>query len=239
MSLTGSGPDDPQKVGTPISDLLAGMYRAYGVVAALHQRRRTGHGSVVRTSLLAATVGVHGFQATRWTVAGEVGHAQGNHHVATAPYGLFRCADGAVQIAVGSEGLWHDFCRGFGFDPETSGFATNPERVANRGRLTSLVEEIFSHWQATDLLARLDEVGIPAGRVRTIDEVCAWEQTHSQGLVIDVDYDTLGTLQLAGPPLKFFAPDSGELTRQTHTAPPVLGADGPSVMTWLDAEHQR
>jgi len=239
MSLTGSGPDDPQKVGSPISDLLAGMYGAYGVAAALHERRRTGRGSVVRTSLLAATVGVHGFQSTRWTVAGEVGHAQGNHHVSIAPYGLFHCADGAVQIAVGSEGLWHDFCTGFDVDPDTPGFATNPERVANRERLIGFVEEIFDPWKAPDLLARLDEVGIPAGRVRTIDEVYAWEQTHSQGLVIDVEHETLGTLQLAGPPLRFFDPDGQEVTRRYHAAPPVLGADGASVVAWLNEEGSR
>src|SRR5947209_10282575 len=87
MSMTGSGPDDPQKVGVPISDLLAGMYGAYGVLAALLERDRTGVGTVVRTSLLAATVGVHGFQSTRWTIAGDVGRAQGNHHTSIAPYG--------------------------------------------------------------------------------------------------------------------------------------------------------
>jgi len=64
MSLTGSGPDDPQRVGVPIGDLLAGMYGAYGVLAALHERTRTGRGQVVRTSLLAAIVGVHAFQGT-------------------------------------------------------------------------------------------------------------------------------------------------------------------------------
>ena len=112
MSLTGSGPEDPQRVGVPIADLLAGMYGAYGVVAALHERAATGTGSVVRTSLLAAIVGVHAFQGTRYTVAGEVGAAQGNHHPSIAPYGLFHCADGAVQIAVGSEGLWRTVLRG-------------------------------------------------------------------------------------------------------------------------------
>src|SRR6185436_20914255 len=125
MSITGSGPDDPQKVGTPIADLLAGMYGAYGVLAALVERGRTGKGTVVRTSLLAATVGVHAFQSTRWTVAGEVGRAQGNHHVSIAPYGLFHCADGFVQIAVGSEGLWQRFCAGFDLDPATPGLETN------------------------------------------------------------------------------------------------------------------
>ena len=73
MSLTGSDADHPQRVGVPIGDLLAGMYGAYGVVSALHERNRTGRGRVVRTSLLASIVGVHAFQGTRYTVAGEVG----------------------------------------------------------------------------------------------------------------------------------------------------------------------
>jgi crotonobetainyl-CoA:carnitine CoA-transferase CaiB-like acyl-CoA transferase len=126
MSLTGPSPDEPQKVGVPIGDLLAGMYGAYGVLAALHERGRTGRGQVVRTSLLASLVGVHAFQGTRWTVAGEVGRAQGNHHPSICPYGLFRCRNGVVQIALGSEGLWRRFCAGFGLDPDAEGHATNP-----------------------------------------------------------------------------------------------------------------
>ncbi len=89
MSFTGSGPDDVQRVGVPIADLLAGMYGAFGVLAALRERDRTGRGKVVRTSLLASVVGVHAFQGTKWTVAGEVGEAQGNHHPSICPYGLF------------------------------------------------------------------------------------------------------------------------------------------------------
>jgi crotonobetainyl-CoA:carnitine CoA-transferase CaiB-like acyl-CoA transferase len=235
MSLTGSGPDDPQKVGTPIADLLAGMYGAYGVLAALRERARTGAGTVVRTSLLAAVVGVHGFQSTRWTVAGELGRAQGNHHASIAPYGLFRCADGSVQIAVGSEGLWQRFCAGFDIDPATPGFETNGQRVANRERLVKFVEGVFSEWNALDLLARLDELGVPAGKVRTLDEVYSWEQTHSQGLLIDVDHSALGRIQLAGPPLRFFDPNGQEVTRTAHTAPPTLDGDGSAIRAWLAA----
>jgi crotonobetainyl-CoA:carnitine CoA-transferase CaiB-like acyl-CoA transferase len=233
MSLTGSNPDDPQKVGTPIADLLAGMYGAYGVLAALLERNRTGVGRVVRTSLLSAVVGVHGFQSTRWTIAGEVGRAQGNHHASIAPYGLFHCADGFVQIAVGSEGLWRRFCSGFDLDPATPGLETNGERVANRDRLIGIVEGVFAAWKAADLLVRLDEIGVPAGKVRTLDEVYAWEQTRSQGLVVDVDHATLGRLQLAGPPLRFFDVDGREVTRTAHTAPPTLDGDGAAVRAWL------
>jgi crotonobetainyl-CoA:carnitine CoA-transferase CaiB-like acyl-CoA transferase len=233
MSLTGSNPDDPQKVGTPIADLLAGMYGAYGVLAALLERAHTGVGKVVRTSLLSAVVGVHGFQSTRWTVAGQVGRAQGNHHASIAPYGLFHCADGFVQIAVGSEGLWRRFCAGFDLDPATPGLETNGQRVAERDRLIGIIEGVFAGWKAADLLVRLDEIGVPAGKVRTLDEVYAWEQTRSQGLVIEVEHSTLGRLELAGPPLRFFDADGHEVTRTTHTAPPTLDGDGAAVRAWL------
>jgi crotonobetainyl-CoA:carnitine CoA-transferase CaiB-like acyl-CoA transferase len=233
MSLTGSGPEDPQRVGTPIADLLAGMYGAYGVLAALHDRDRTGRGTVVRTSLLSAVVGVHGFQGTRWTVAGEVGRAQGNQHPSIAPYGLFRCADGTVQIAVGSEGLWRRFCTAFDIAPDQAGMATNPERAANREKVVELVEALFSPWPAEELLAKLAEAGVPAGKVRTLDEVYAWEQTASQGLLIDVDHATLGSLTLPGPPLRFFAEGGAEVTPTGHAAPPTLDQHGSQLRTWL------
>jgi crotonobetainyl-CoA:carnitine CoA-transferase CaiB-like acyl-CoA transferase len=236
MSLTGSGPDDPQRVGTPIADLLAGMYGAYGVLAALHQRERTGVGQVVRTSLLSAVVGVHAFQGTRWTVAGEAGQAQGNHHPSISPYGLFHCADGAVQIAIGSESLWLRFCAVFGIDPALKGFTTNAERVARREETVALVEAAFASWQVEVLLARLAEAGIPAGKVRTLDDVYAWEQTASQGLLIDVEHPTLGGLTLPGPPLRFFGADGAELTPRGHRAPPILDQHGSDLRAWLGAD---
>jgi crotonobetainyl-CoA:carnitine CoA-transferase CaiB-like acyl-CoA transferase len=86
MSLTGSGPEDPQRGGDPIADLLAGIYGTTGVLAAVIERHLTGRGQLVRTSLLSAVVGVHAFQGTKWTVAGQVGRAQGNHHPSIAPF---------------------------------------------------------------------------------------------------------------------------------------------------------
>jgi crotonobetainyl-CoA:carnitine CoA-transferase CaiB-like acyl-CoA transferase len=232
MSLTGPGPDDPQRVGVPVGDLLAGMYGAYGVLAALIERERTGRGQVVRTSLLAAIVGVHAFQGTAWTVAGQVGRAQGNHHPSIAPYGLFRCQGGSVQLSCGSEGLWRRLCAEFGLDAGAPGLATNGERVGHRQQVIDLLEGAFADIPAEQLLARLAAAGIPAGKVRTIDEVYGWGQTASQGLLLDVDHATLGRITLPGPPLRFFTPGPDgetETTRREHAAPPVLDADGPAI----------
>lgn len=236
MSLTGSGPDDPQRVGVPIADLLSGMYGAFGLLAALLERERTGRGQVVRTSLLAALVGVHAFQGTRHTVAGEVPAAQGNHHPSIAPYGLFSCRGGKVQISVGSEKLWETFAAAFGIDGARPEFAGNAQRVRNRAAVIAAVEEAFADIEAEPLLEKLRAAGIPAGKVRTLDEVYAWDQVHSQGLVIDVEHPVLGKVALPGPPLRFFDAAAGtETTNRTHSAPPLLNQHGPGIRSWLAA----
>jgi crotonobetainyl-CoA:carnitine CoA-transferase CaiB-like acyl-CoA transferase len=237
MSLTGPSPDEPQRVGVPIGDLLAGMYGAYGVVAALHERNATGRGRVVRTSLLAAIVGVHAFQGTRYTVAGEVPRAQGNHHPSIAPYGLFTCQDGMLQIACGSEGLWVKLATELGIDPATPGMATNRERVANRDRVIEAVNAAFAPRSLADLLVTLDRIGVPAGEVRTLDRVYDWEQTRSQGLVLDIDHPVLGPVEIPGPPIRF---DDNAYAggRREHLHPPLLGEHNEAVRAWLDEEDR-
>ena len=154
----------------------------------------------MRTSLLAAVVGVHAFQGTRWTVAGEVGRAaRATTTRRSRPTASSTAATVPVQIAVGSEGLWQRFCAAFGLDPDAEGLATNAERVAARDRVIEVVEAAFADWDAEPLLARLAEVGVPAGKVRTLDEVYAWDQTASQGLLVEVEHPTLGAAHAARP----------------------------------------
>lgn len=239
MSITGSGPDDPQRVGTPIADLLAGIHGVVGVLAALHERSQTGQGQVVRASLLSATVGVHAFQGTRVTVAGEKPRAQGNHHPSIAPYGLFACAGGAIQISVANDSLWRGFCAEFGLDPDTAGLESNASRVRNRAQTTAFVEAAFAGSHADELLERLRGAGIPAGRVRTLEEVYAWDQVQAQGLLVEVDHAALGKVTLPGPVIRFFAADGDDETersRSAHSAPPTLDQHGAAIRAWLEAE---
>lgn len=229
MSLTGS--TEPTKVGVPIADLLAGMYGAFGVLAALQERQRTGRGKVVRTSLLAGIVGVHAYQGTRYTVAGEVAGLAGQHHPSICPYGLFTAGDGMVQIAVGSEGLWRLFAPAFGIDRPQ--WRTNADRVGDRENVIAAVDDAFAAFDRDSLIAKLAELGIPAGQVRSLDEVYQWDQTRSQQLLIDVEHASLGALRLPGPPLRY---DDGGRAR--HAAPPTLGQHNASVAAWLDRLDQ-
>ncbi|WP_439679441.1 CaiB/BaiF CoA transferase family protein [Embleya sp. MST-111070] len=240
MSLTGPGPDDPTRIGVPIGDLLAGMYGAYGVVAALHERERTGLGRVVRTSLLSAIVGVHAFQGTNYTVAGQVGRAQGNLHPSLQPYGSYRCKDAIIQVAVGSDKLWAKFAPMVGLAVDDARFAVNADRVVNRAELAEAINAAFAARDVDDLLPELAAAGIPAGEVRTIDRVYDWDQTKSQGLLLDVMHSTLGPITLPGPPIRLDGVDgTSDDGRRRHDAPPTLGQHTDSVQAWLDAEDAR
>ncbi|MEV4090543.1 CoA transferase, partial [Nonomuraea fuscirosea] len=85
-----------------------------------------------------------------------------------------------------------------------------------------------AHW-----LAALGEAGVPAGAIRSLDGVYTWDQTRSQGLLVEVEHPVLGTIELPGPPLRFDG-----LTGVEHTAPPMLGQDGDAVLAWLE-ERER
>jgi crotonobetainyl-CoA:carnitine CoA-transferase CaiB-like acyl-CoA transferase len=230
MSVTGI--EQPTKVGVPIADLLAGMNLAYGVVAALHERDRTGTGRVVRTSLLAGVVGVHAFQGTAWLQGGRVPGVSGAHHPAIAPYGMFATGSAPVQVAVGSEGLWRKFASAVGMDPDEPRFATNRDRVAHRDELIAALEEHFRTQSAEHWLDLLLAAGIPAGKVRSMDDVYAWDQVLSQGLVLEVDHPAYGPLRLSGSPLRF---DDNAFSggRAHHVAPPTLGQHSEAIRSWL------
>ncbi|MEU6998666.1 CoA transferase [Nonomuraea sp. NPDC046570] len=234
MSLTGPSPDEPYRVGASIADLLAGIHGAYGVAAALYERERTGRGEVVRTSLLAAVTGVHSYHGTAWTVGGQVPAANGNHHASIAPYGAFHCADGMLQIAVANESQWRKVAALLDIDPDDARYATNRQRFAHRDELIADMEKTLGGHDRAHWLTALGDLGVPAGAIRSLDEVYSWEQTRSQGLLVEVEHPVLGRIELPGPPLRF----DGAPVRE-HTAPPALGQDGDAVLAWLEDREER
>jgi crotonobetainyl-CoA:carnitine CoA-transferase CaiB-like acyl-CoA transferase len=225
MGLTGEIGGPPTKIGVPITDILAGMFGAYGVSSALYERERTGLGQRVTTSLLASAIAVHAYQGTRWTIGGEVPGPGGNRHPSIAPYGAFTCSDGWINIAVGSEGLWRRFAPVVGLDPDDPRYAANRDRIAAGDDLEAEINAALIGGTVDDWLARLDEAGIPAGRISSLDQVYASEQVEHLGLVDRVDHPTAGRLELPGAPVRWSR--SG---RRAAEPPPVLGQHTEEVL---------
>lgn len=230
MSLSGSAQSGPTKMGVPICDFLAGLYGGYGVLAALLERQRTGRGTVVRTSLFAAAVAAHTFQGTRYTVAGEVPLPTGNHHAAIAPYGAFRCADGMVQIAVGSERLWRLFRDWAGLSATDARWADPGSRLRHRDELTAAIEEAFLGRTRAAIVTDLLALGVPSGEIRTLDEVYTSAPVRDNAMVVEVDQPGVGRISLPGPPVSF-----GGLPQAPHEHPPLHGEHGDAVREWLMA----
>ncbi len=229
MGVTGPVGGPPTKMGVPITDILSGMFGAYGVLAALHERERTGKGQRVSTSLLAGAVAVHTFQGTRWTIGGQVPQPGGNRHPSIAPYGAFQCADGFVNVAVGSEGLWQRFAPAVGLDVADPRYATNGDRVAHWDELESEINTIFSEATVEHWMGVLDDAGVPAGRIRTMDQVYAWPQLAHLGLVDRVTHPTAGDIELPGSPVGY-----SRSARRDPSAPPRLGEHTQEILDELE-----
>jgi len=218
MSLTGTAGSQPVKVGVPIADISAGLFGVIGVLAALVERARSGLGQRVSTSLLAAQIGIHTFQATRYLIAGEVPGPSGHHHPTVAPYGTFAAADGPVVIAVGNDDIWRRFASLAGLDPADDRFATNALRLANLAELHELVATTLAKRTVADWLPRLRQAGVPAGEVKTLDRVYDTAQARAENLVWEVDHPLLGVIRLPGNPVHY---SRSQLT--AGLPPPSLG----------------
>ncbi len=198
MSVTGHAGGGPLRAGIPVTDLAAGMQLALGILVALHERDRSGTGQWVQTSLLEAMIAMLDFQAARWTISGEVARQEGNHHPTSIPMGCFATADGHINLAGPSGRLWRRCCAVLGVpelatDPR---FDTAEKRSANRRELNTIIEEHLRAKTTAEWVELLNDAGVPAGPVNSIDQVFADPQVKHLEMVASVRHASLGELAL-------------------------------------------
>ena len=220
MTGTGFEGGEPTRVGIPIADLLTGLLGAFGILAALQARERTGRGQRVETSLLESMIGTMGFQAVRVLNGAGVPPPAGNHHPINAPYGAFRTSDGWVTIGATGDKRWPAFCQILGVpewvtDPR---FVTNGDRYARRHELADLISEKLQTHTTAEWEVILNEAGIPCGPIHQLDEALDHPQTRHREMVVERDHPTLGTVRLLGLPVKLSDTPGG-----VHRTPPLMG----------------
>jgi crotonobetainyl-CoA:carnitine CoA-transferase CaiB-like acyl-CoA transferase len=206
MSVTGLG--EPTRAGIPVADLAAGLYLAIGVLVALHERDRTGTGRFVQTSLLEAMIAMMDFQAARYTIDGEVPAQEGNHHPTQIPMGCFPTADGYVNVAGPGGRLWRRLCDVLDMPQLVSDerFDSAAKRSAHRDELNALIAERLAERTTAEWVGLLNDAGIPAGPVYSMDEVFADAQVRhlamasSSGVVRNaVQMDGIDTVRTPTP----------------------------------------
>lgn len=227
MSITGFEGGEPTRVGIPIADLLTGLFGAYGVLAALQARERTGRGQRVETSLLESMVGTLAFQATRYLNGGDVPPPAGNHHPINAPYGVFRTKDGYVTIGGTGDKRWPLLCRTIGAPEllEDERFTTNGGRHANRLELADLISEKLQARTSAEWEEILNDAGVPCGPILGVDEALDHPQVRHREMVVEIEHPTAGLLHLLGLPVKLSATPGS-----VREAPPVLGQHSVEIL---------
>ena len=186
MSVTGDPGGQPQKVGVAVTDILTGLYASNAVLAALHQRDRTGEGQHIDMALLDVAVAATANQAMNYLATGAAPARLGNAHPNIVPYQVFDCADGHVIVAVGNDGQFRRFCDllGLGDLAEDARFATNPARLDNRAVLVDRLAQAIAPRAKADLLAACESAGVPAGPINDMAEVFADPQVIARSLRI-------------------------------------------------------
>lgn len=218
MSVTGYPGGPPAKAGMSIADIGAGMFAAFGILAALRHRDATGEGQMVDSSLLETMLAWHTYLATAYFAAGKVPGPLGTAHPSIVPYQAVRARDGFVIVAVGNDALWLKFCEvtGLGHLARDPRFATNKDRVQHRDECIRLIEERFADHPVAHWVEVLEAAGVPAGPIYDLAQ--AWNDPHvlARGNVVEVAHPAAGPVKLPAMPLKFSA------TPAAITAPPPL-----------------
>lgn len=226
MSVTGPPGTGPWRAGIAVSDTVSGTFLAQGIIAALFARERTGAGQWVHTSLLESMINVMDFQAARFLNEGDVPGQAGNDHPTLFPMGTYQTGDGYINIAASFR--FADFATAVGH-PEWNTderFATPSQRAANRGELTDALTQVLSERTTAEWVEVLNEGGIPAGPVLSMDGVFHDPQVQHLALTAQVGHPSgTGEITVLRHPVTF-----SETPTRIAGPPHRPGADTKSII---------
>jgi len=230
LSVTGSEDGDFAKVGVPIADLAAGQFAAIGILAALAERSVSGHGQRVDISMFDAQLSLLSYWVPWYFLSGVVPRPLGTGHMGMNPHGAYRTQDGHLAMVIGSERFWVKLCQVLGV-PE---MATDPrfdiarKRRQNRHELKRIIEEILSGRTTAEWMELMDQAGIPAAPVNTIDRALAEPIVQERHMVVSVRQPRAGEVHMAGNPVKMSRTPGEEFTPT-----PALGEHTVQVLSGL------
>nr|CEL17098.1 CAIB/BAIF family protein [Kibdelosporangium sp. MJ126-NF4] len=218
MSITGSPGGQPAKVGVPVCDLVCGMYVAMAVLAALHERERSGDGQFIDVSLLESGVSLAVWEAGKYFATGEVGGPLGTAHQSQAPYQAVQCSDGWLTVGAITAKAWQGLCDVLGLRAlvEDERFADAYRRKKNVDELIGLIEEATRHRTVAELVTALDNAQVPCAPISDYGDVFTAEALTER----DFFWDAPGGVRQLGSPMRF-----ARTPTQRNTAGPALGAD--------------
>ncbi|MBU1290737.1 CoA transferase, partial [bacterium] len=221
MSITGQPGGEPTRVGSSIGDIIAGMFGAIGIIAALYERVFTCKGQMVDVAMLDGQVAVLENAIARYAISGEVPGPIGSRHPSITPFGGFKTKNSWVIIACGNQAIWEKFCKAVDREGllEVEEFKTNEKRTENYEKIKPILDEIILQKTTEEWLKILESNGVPSSAINTVDKLFNDPQVKARKMIIETEQPDMGKIHVAGNPIKL-----STLTEEVVTDPaPKIG----------------
>ena len=232
MSINGPPDGEPLRAGPPISDLLAGLHAAFGVVTALVARGSTGsgRGQRVEASLTNSLISTLAYFSAHYFATGEQPERTGNDHPIVYPYGLFHAEDGMIAVAPSNDIFVVRFMEVLGLDGllERPEYGTNKQRLIRREELRELINRETKKASVDHWIERLNAARVPCGRIMRLPDVFEDPQVLAQEMVLDIDRPDHDPIRVTGFPVKL-----SETPAKLRRPPPGLGEHTKAILIEL------
>jgi len=230
MAVNGDPDGPPRRAAPPISDLVAGLYCAFGVTSALEARHRTGRGQKVESTLTGGLMSMMAYLSAEYFATGRNPTRTGNDHPIVAPYGLFEAADGEIAVSPSHDVMVARFLGVLGLSELLADdrFRDNASRMAHRPALNALVNEVTRTMPVAHWITAINKAGCPAGRVMPLTEVFTDPQVLAQEMVVESRRPGRTPIRMTGFPVKL-----SDTPCTVHLPPPELGEHTDEVLGGL------
>jgi len=220
MSLNGTEESGPMRAAMPISDLVAGLYCAFGIVCALQSRNKTGKGQKVEASLTSGLISMMAYLSSESFVTGKAPNKSGNNHPILAPYGIFQTSDGEIAVAPASDKFCSIFleCIDLISLLDNELYKNNSNRMKNRDSLNEIVNERMISETSDFWIKKLNKAGCPAAKIVSLPEALNSQLIQDNEMVISSNGPEGRQIKMTGFPVKL-----SDTPSQLYRSPPLLG----------------
>jgi CoA:oxalate CoA-transferase len=232
MSVNGRADQEPMRSGQPITDLIAGLYAAFGIVSALRARDLNGRGQHVESALMNGILSFMAYLASEHLVSGNLPLRTGNNHPLVAPYGLYRASDGEVAVAPSNDVILRKFMRAIDLEEllDDPRYDENFKRFPLRDELKGIIDARMQGESQAYWIEKLNAAGVPSGKVQNLAEVFADPQVAAQEMVIEVPHPGHEPVRMLGFPVKL-----SETPCEARLPSPALGEHNDEILAPLRA----
>ena len=227
LSVNGEPGQLPTKMGIPLGDLVGGINGPIAILAALHERHRTGRGRLIDISLMDGLIGLLGYYAQLAFFTGQSPQPLGSQHPNLVPYGIFPASDGSIVVACLTNAFWARTCEALGAPhlAQDRRFATIEQRRDHRAEVNALIEAFTRDRSVAELVDIFTRHQVPHAPILSVLDALAQPQSAARNMVVETEHSRLGPIPIVNRPYRYAGAE-----QPVPAAPPMLGENTDAIL---------